>query len=80
MYREGDNVYPVNDIAINRVYGTFATCGSDGAFAFWDKIAKQKLKSFPKMGCPISAIDFNYNTTMFAYAVGYDWYKGIGGE
>ena len=27
-----------------KVHGTFATAGSDGAFNFWDKDSKQRLK------------------------------------
>lgn len=29
-----------------KVHGTFATAGSDGAFNFWDKDSKQRLKVF----------------------------------
>lgn len=29
-------------------YGTFATAGSDGAFSFWDKDSKQRLKVTPQ--------------------------------
>ena len=29
-------------------YGTFATTGGDGSFCFWDKDARQKLKTFSK--------------------------------
>jgi len=35
-----------------KVHGTFATAGSDGAFNFWDKDSKQRLKVFS------SCIDF----------------------
>nr|GMC83282.1 Protein RAE1 [Ipomoea batatas] len=27
-----------------QIHGTFATSGSDGAFNFWDKDSKQRLK------------------------------------
>lgn len=35
-------VYSVNDIAFNSI-NTFATVGSDGVFAFWDKDARSRL-------------------------------------
>ena len=37
------------------------------------------MKGFSKYDCKISASDFDFNTSLFAYAIGYDWYKGIGG-
>ena len=51
--------------------------GADGAFNFWDKDSKQRLKlGTQQSGSPISATCFNRNGTIFAYAVGYDWHKG----
>ncbi|RVX02493.1 Protein RAE1 [Vitis vinifera] len=55
-HREGNEIYSVNSlnfhpvrfyiaIAIVLVHHTFATAGSDGAFNFWDKDSKQRLKS-----------------------------------
>ena len=42
-----------------------------------DKDSKQRLKAFDNVGMPITATAFNRNGTMFAYAVGYDWSKGV---
>ncbi|KAG7666075.1 GLE2 [[Candida] subhashii] len=68
--------YPVNSIAFHPIYGTFSTAGSDGTFCFWDKDAKQRLKSFPVLPGSISATAFNKNGSIFAYAVSYDWSLG----
>ncbi|KAK3375384.1 WD40-repeat-containing domain protein [Podospora didyma] len=53
-----------------------ATAGSDGSFAFWDVKAHSRVKQFPKVGGPVTAIAFNRDASAFAYAVGYDWSKG----
>lgn len=34
--------------ALGQVHHTFATSGSDGAFNFWDKDSKQRLKVFSR--------------------------------
>jgi len=65
----------VNDISFHP-YGTFATCGSDGTFHFWDKDSKQRLKAFKKCSLPISCCEWNADGNVFAYAVCYDWHQG----
>jgi len=78
-HRQENNVYAVNDIVFHPVFGTFATCGSDGTFHFWDKDSKQRLKPFKQCYLPITCGAFNGDGTLFAYAVGYDWCKGAQG-
>lgn len=39
--------------------GTFATCGSDGLYVFWDKEAKQRLKLFKRNNQPITCSTFS---------------------
>jgi len=70
------NVYSVNSISFHPIHGTFSTAGSDGTFHFWDKDAKHRLKGYPTTGGSIPATDFNFDGTIFAYAVSYDWSKG----
>ncbi|XP_050308129.1 protein Rae1 [Anthonomus grandis grandis] len=70
------DIYAVNDIAFHPVHGTLATVGADGAFSFWDKDARTKLKASEMMDQPITRCAFNHNGQIFAYAVGYDWSKG----
>lgn len=36
------NIFAVNAIDHHPIYGTFATCGSDGGISFWDKEAKAR--------------------------------------
>lgn len=72
------DIYSVNCITFHPTFGTFATTGSDGAFNFWDKDSRQRLKAFPKAQSPIPCGAFNRDGTIFAYAVSYDWSKGSG--
>ena len=78
--REPTSVYSVNSINWHPIHHTFTTAGADGSFAFWDKDSRQKLKSFPKVGSPISSTCYNRNGSIFAYAVSYDWNKVMKGS
>jgi mRNA export factor len=75
-HRDGNDVYAVNSVAFHPVYHTFATAGSDGAYNFWDKENKQRLKPFLRSALPITAGAFNFDGSIYAYAVSYDWSKG----
>ncbi|KAJ7202499.1 WD40-repeat-containing domain protein [Mycena haematopus] len=77
--KDGAIVFAVNDISFHPVHGTFSTCGADGSIHFWDKDARNRLKSFEAAPGPISTTTFNRNGTIFAYAVSYDWSKGHSG-
>ncbi|KAF3648304.1 Protein RAE1 [Capsicum annuum] len=59
-----------------QTHGTFATAGSDGAFNFWDKDSKQRLKAMSRCSQPIPCSAFNSDGSIYAYAVCYDWSKG----
>ncbi|KAJ7844365.1 WD40-repeat-containing domain protein [Mycena olivaceomarginata] len=72
-------VFAVNDISFHPIHGTFSTCGSDGSIHFWDKDARNRLKTFEAAPGPISTTTFNRNGSIFAYAVSYDWSKGHSG-
>ena len=85
-HRADPIIHCVNSIAFNQKYGTFATAGSDGRFVFWDKNERNRLKQFIQekgkasivipAPCPITASAWNADSTLFAYAHGYDWSKG----
>ncbi|KAI9142924.1 WD40-repeat-containing domain protein [Paraphysoderma sedebokerense] len=86
-HRQGNDVYPINSISFHPIHGTFATCGGDGHFNFWDKDSKQRLKQYApatagsgptaaQTSIPISCSAFNRNGNIFAYAVSYDWSRG----
>eukprot|EP00040_Diaphanoeca_grandis_P016852 m.87402 g.87402 ORF g.87402 m.87402 type:complete len:362 (-) comp26067_c0_seq1:28-1113(-) len=72
------NIHVVNSIDFHPRHHTFATCGSDGRFVFWDKDSKQRLKAFEKLAAPapITCGRFNADGNLFAYAFSYDWGKG----
>ncbi|RGB44146.1 WD40-repeat-containing domain protein [Rhizophagus diaphanus] len=76
-HRENNHVHAVNAISFHPTYGTFSTAGSDGTFNFWDKDSKQRLKGFSSIGGPITSTTFNSNGSIFAYALSYDWSKGL---
>nr|POE84182.1 protein rae1 [Quercus suber]POE84840.1 protein rae1 [Quercus suber] len=75
-HRDGNEIYSVNSLNFHPVHHTFATAGSDGAFNFWDKDSKQRLKAMARCGQPIPCSTFNNDGSIFAYAVCYDWSKG----
>jgi mRNA export factor len=68
--------HSLNSVAYNPMYGSFATGGSDGQILLWDRQAKQRLKCYASLGGPVTAMDFKPDSTVLAYAVGYDWHKG----
>jgi mRNA export factor len=75
-HRDNNDIYAVNSIEFHPVHGTFATSGSDGAYNFWDKDSKQRLKAMQRSNQPIPCSAFNHDGTIFAYGVSYDWSKG----
>ena len=52
-------IYAVNAMSFNRVYDTFATCGSDGTWVIWNKDTKSRYKSSNKSPMPITAACFS---------------------
>ncbi|CAI9304291.1 protein RAE1 [Lactuca sativa] len=75
-HREGNEIYSVNSLNFHPVHQTFATAGSDGAFNFWDKDSKQRLKAMSRCNQAIPCSSFNNDGSIYAYAVCYDWGKG----
>jgi len=73
----GSDVYAINSILFHPRHHTFATLGSDGTFAFWDKDAKQRLKQFDQLGNAVLCGAFNPSGTILAYAVGMDPAAGL---
>jgi mRNA export factor len=76
-HRDNNTIYAVNAISFHPTFGTFATAGADGAFFFWDKDYRNRLKPFTPCSAPISAASFNADGSLFAYGVSYDWSKGV---
>jgi len=70
-------LHAVNSISFHPI-GTFATAGGDGAYNFWDKDAKHRLKGFSRADQAVTAAQFSHDGSLYAYSVGYDWSKGVG--
>jgi len=77
-HREGSDVHSVNSINFHK-FGTFATAGSDGSYVFWDKDSKHRLKGSERMNNTISCACFNRAGNIYAYALSYDWCRGVEG-
>jgi len=75
-HRQGDIVYPVNCIAFNPRFGTFATGGCDGTVVTWDGANKKKLTSLPKFATSIAALAFNMDGSELAIASSYTFEEG----
>lgn len=74
-HRQGSDVSAVNAIAFH-VSEAYATVGADGGVNFWEKNSRSCLKSFDRIGRPVSCAAFNTKGDLFAYASSYDWSKG----
>mmetsp|Transcript_12066 Transcript_12066/g.24264 ORF Transcript_12066/g.24264 Transcript_12066/m.24264 type:complete len:344 (-) Transcript_12066:2458-3489(-) len=75
-HRDGSDVYAVNSMSFHPQHHTFVTAGSDGAYNFWDKDSKQRLKAMAKANAPIPCGSFNRDGSIYGYAVSYDWSRG----
>jgi len=75
-HRVNDKIFPVNCLDFHPIHKTFLTAGSDGAFTYWDKDKKQKVKTFTALNAPITAARFSKDGKIMAYAAAYDWHKG----
>ena len=73
------NAYNITSLNTNQKSKLFAcTSGADGNVVFWDLTHKSKIKNFNfKEGISCGAISKDGN--LGAFAIGYDWSKGIWG-
>lgn len=46
---------------------------------FWDHEAKNKIKTLSFKGVPVNRVKISDDGLLMAYALGYDWQKGIWG-
>jgi len=77
-HRQENKAYAVNALVFHPK-GQFASVGSDGTYAFWDKDSKQRIKLARAADNSISCAAFNRDGSIFAYAVSYDWSRGAEG-
>lgn len=68
--------FPVNCIAHNSRYGSFATGGGDGHVAFWDGEARKRIAQYPRYPTSIASIDFDSTSRRLAVAVSYTFEEG----
>ena len=54
-----DIVYPVNCLAFHPIHGTFASGGGDGVVAFWDAVAKRRIRQYQKYSTSVSSLSFS---------------------
>ncbi|KAL4419466.1 hypothetical protein ABPG77_008268 [Micractinium sp. CCAP 211/92] len=71
-----DFVFPVNAIAFNRRFGTFATGGGDGVVNFWDGENKKRLHQVAGYPTSVAALAFNGAATKLAVAASYTFEQG----
>lgn len=67
--QEVEVVYPVNALAFNPVYGTFATGGGDGMIALWDAVSKRRIRQYSRLEASIAALDYSPDGRYLAIAV-----------
>ncbi|KAK4238954.1 WD40-repeat-containing domain protein [Achaetomium macrosporum] len=71
------DVYAVNAVCYSPAHkDLLATGGSDSTYHIWDVQTHRRLRAFPKVSGPVTALSFRRDGMALAYAVGYDWSKG----
>jgi len=73
-----DKVWPVNALAFNPAFGTFASGGSDGIVSVWDYKLKKRLRQYAKFHAAVTSVAFNSTGTKMAVGVGYLHEEGHG--
>jgi len=69
-------IYPVNAIAFNPLYGTFASGGSDGSVCVWDTQAKKRVWRLDPFNTAVSSLDFSADGSKLAIGVSYMYDEG----
>lgn len=75
-HRQEGLAFPVNDIAHNKKYGSFATGGADGHVAFWDAEGRKRISQYAKQPTSIASVDFSPDSRRIAVAVSYTFEEG----
>lgn len=71
-----DVIYPVNALAFNTKYGTFATGGCDGVVSIWDGVHKKRIHQITGYPTSIAALAFNSTASVLAVAASYTYERG----
>jgi mRNA export factor len=73
-------LYPVHSIGFHPKSKYFVyTAGGEGNVFFWDYSSKTKIKGFGYKSQPVTKVRMSPDGALLAYALGYDWCKGIEG-
>lgn len=75
-HRADGRAYPVNAIAYNHKYGSFATGGGDGTINVWDGVARKRIYQYPREPTSIASIAFSPDDSQMALAVSYTFEDG----
>jgi cell cycle arrest protein BUB3 len=71
-----EQIYPVNAIAFNKEYNTFATGGSDGVVNIWDPFNKKRLCQFHPYPAGIVSLAFDSTGSKLAIGSSYHYEEG----
>jgi cell cycle arrest protein BUB3 len=69
-------LYPVNCIAFNPKWGTFATGGCDATINVWDGTARKRICVYQNYPTSIAAMCFNKDGNLLAIAASYTFEEG----
>lgn len=75
-HRVDNLAFPVNCVAHNKRYGSFATGGGDGHVAIWDGEARKRITQFGRFSTSIASIDFDSQSELMGIAVSYTFEEG----
>lgn len=75
-HRSDGLAFPVNAVAHNQKYRSFATGGGDGAVAIWDGEKKKRLVQYSRESTSIASLDFSPDSHMLATAISYTFEEG----
>lgn len=68
--------FPINCIAHNARFGSFATGGGDGHVAIWDAERKKRVVQYSRESTSIASLDFSADSNSIAVAVSYTFEEG----
>ena len=74
----GRVLYPVHSAGFHPTVESFLySVGADRRIIFWDYKAKQKIRQFQFELASVTKAKLSPDGTLLAYALGYDWTKGV---
>lgn len=68
--------FPINTIAHNDKYNSFATGGGDGHVSLWDADGRKRIAQYVRQATSIASLHFNHDSSKLAVAVSYTFEEG----